>query len=108
PVIGGWLIEHISWRAVFFINLPLALLVVLISLRHVSESSDKENTRVDWLGAILAAAGLGALVYGLLESPRLGFTHRSVIVVLVAALALVIIFVFVEARTSKPMLPFAL
>src|SRR5438270_11084243 len=58
PVIGGWLIEHASWRAVFFINLPIALLVILISLRHVSESSDKENTRVDWLGAILAAAGL--------------------------------------------------
>jgi EmrB/QacA subfamily drug resistance transporter len=107
PVIGGWLIEHVSWRAVFFINLPLAVLVILISLRHVGESSDKENTRVDWFGAILAATGLGALVYGLIES-QLGFASRSVILVLIAAVVLLGIFLFVEARISQPMLPLAL
>jgi EmrB/QacA subfamily drug resistance transporter len=108
PVMGGWLIEHVSWRAVFFINLPIALLVILISLRHVTENSDKENTRVDWLGAILAAAGLGALVYGLIESSRLGFADKSVILVLTAAGALLNVFLFVEARISQPMLPLAL
>jgi EmrB/QacA subfamily drug resistance transporter len=108
PVIGGWLIEHVSWRAAFFINLPLALMVILISLRHVEENSDRETTRVDWLGAILAAAALGALVYGLLESSRLGFTNRLVMFVLIAAAALIIIFVVVEARLSQPMLPLGL
>src|SRR6476646_2620794 len=72
PLLGGWLIEHISWRAVFFINLPLALLVILISLRHVEEHAEIEKAQIDWLGAILGAAGLGALVYGLLESSRIG------------------------------------
>src|SRR5438309_2867750 len=108
PVLGGWLIEHVSWRAVFFINLPIALVVILISLWHVAENSDKENTRVDWLGAILAATGLGALVYGLIESSRLGFADKSVILVLTAAGALLVVFLFVEARISRPMLPLAL
>jgi EmrB/QacA subfamily drug resistance transporter len=108
PVMGGWLIEHVSWRAVFFINLPLALLVILISLRHVTENSDRENTRVDWLGAILAAAGLGALVYGLIESSRLGFSDRSVVVVLIAGGALLIAFLLIEEKISQPMLPLAL
>src|SRR5438132_7764262 len=85
PVFGGWLIENVSWRAVFFINLPIALVVILVSLGHVAENSDKENTRVDWLGAILAATGLGSLVYGLIESSRLGFANRSVFVVLIVA-----------------------
>src|SRR5256714_14644232 len=108
PVLGGWLIEHVSWRAVFFINVPIALVVVLISLRHVAESSDEEKARVDWIGAILAVLGLAALVYGLIESSRLGVTNRSVGIVLVLAVVLLIVFIFVEARRPHPMLPLAL
>lgn len=108
PVFGGWLIEHVSWRAVFFINLPLALVVILISLRHVAENADRETTRVDWLGAILAALGLGALVYGLIESSQVGFNDRLVIMALAAGVVVLIVFFFVEARLSSPMLPLKL
>jgi EmrB/QacA subfamily drug resistance transporter len=105
PVIGGWLIEHFSWRAVFFINVPVAALVVLFSLRHVPERTGKANSRIDWLGAALASAGLGALVYGLIESSRMGFAAPVVIAVLLAAVLLLSVFVMLERRLSHPMLP---
>jgi EmrB/QacA subfamily drug resistance transporter len=108
PVLGGWLIEHVSWRAVFFINVPLAFLVVLISLWHVAENSDREATRIDWLGAILAALGLGALIYGLIESSQVGFNDRSVLIALAAGVVVLILFLFVETRLSSPMLPLKL
>lgn len=108
PVLGGWLIEHVSWRAVFFINVPLAIAVIGISLRHVQESSGREKTRVDWPGAALAAAGLAALVYGLIESSRAGFADRTVALVLVTAVALLAGFLILEARRSQPMLPLEL
>ena len=108
PIVGGWLIEHVTWRAAFFINVPIALLVIFISVKFVPESSDKESAGLDWLGAIIGTVGLGALVYGLIESSRLGLGDRSVIVVLVAAILILVVFLFVEARLSQPMLPLAL
>jgi EmrB/QacA subfamily drug resistance transporter len=108
PVLGGWLIEHVSWRAVFFINLPLAFAVVLISLRHVAENSDRESTSVDWFGAALAALGLGVLVYGLIESSQVGFNKGSVITALAVGVVVLTLFLFVESRLSQPMLPLTL
>ena len=108
PVIGGWLIEQVSWRAIFFINIPIALLIILISLWHIPESSDTESLGLDWWGAILGALGLGALVYGLIESSRLGFGDRSVQWALVGAAGLLALFLIIETRVSNPMLPFTL
>jgi EmrB/QacA subfamily drug resistance transporter len=105
PVIGGWLIEHLSWRAIFFINVPIALLIILISLWRVPESSDKESKGLDWLGAVLITFGLAALVYGLIESSRLGFGDRSVLAALIAAGILLTVFLIIEMRLPDPMLP---
>src|SRR5437660_5840150 len=109
PVMGGWLIEHVSWRAVFFINVPLALIVLLISLLHVPESRDDDaNTTLDWFGTALATLGLGTLVYGLIESSRLGFGHPLVLATLIGGALAFAVFFLVEARSAHPMLPLEL
>lgn len=108
PVLGGWLIQHVSWRAVFFVNIPLAIIVIAISLWRVPESSNEDETTLDWWGAILGALGLGALIYGLIESSRLGFEHPSVSFALLAAVVLIALFLIIEANISHPMLPLAL
>src|SRR6195256_6915634 len=79
PVVGGWLMEHVSWRAAFFVNLPLAAIVLFLSLRFMNESRDPSRTRqTDWSGAALAVLGLGGIVFGLLEWPPLGASHPLV------------------------------
>ena len=109
PVLGGWLIEHVSWRAAFFINLPIAVIVLVLLFRHVPESRNEENRAgLDWLGALLATIGLGALVYGLIESSDLGFAHPHVFVSLSAGALFLAIFIIVESRVRNPMLPLGL
>src|SRR6266705_3035262 len=108
PVLGGWLIEHASWRWAFFINVPLAVAVVTISLRHIPESRNATAGHVDWPGALVATVGLGGLVYGFIESVSLGWGHPLVFGSLIAGCACLIGFAFVEARISSPMVPLTL
>lgn len=108
PVLGGWLIQYASWRWVFLLNVPLALAVVGISLRHVPESRGSEVKRVDWLGAFLATVGLAGVVTGFLESARLGWSHPLVSAGLLGGFLVLAIFLKVEARAPSPMVPLAL
>ena len=109
PVIGGWLIEHVSWRAVFFLNLPLALIVLLLVFRFVPESRDEQHSgKLDVLGAALATISLGAIVYGLIESATRGVGSPIVLTCLLGGVAVLILFVFVEARLTAPMMPLKL
>ena len=109
PVMGGWLIENVSWRAIFFLNLPIALVVLFLVVRFVPESRDEEESgRLDLIGAALATISLGAIVYGLIESARLGFRNMMVIGSLIAGVALFLGFVLVEARQRSPMMPLSL
>ena len=109
PVIGGWLIEHVSWRAVFFLNLPLAIVVILLVVRCVPESRNEEDSKeLDLWGAALATLSLGAIVYGLIESSRLGLQSAIVIGALIAGAIIFGVFILVEARVKHPMMPLTL
>jgi len=108
PVLGGWLIEHASWRWVFFINIPLAAAVIAISLWRVPESRNADAGHVDWLGALVATVGLGGVVYGFIESTSLGWHQPLVYGSLILGFGLLIGFAFVEDRISSPMVPPAL
>ncbi|MFL6009926.1 MAG: MFS transporter [Rubrobacteraceae bacterium] len=108
PVLGGYLVDNVSWRAAFFINVPLAVVVLWISFRHVPESRDPDARRLDIPGAVLATLALGGVVYGLIESQNSGFTDPRVLVSLALGVAALVAFVFVEGRVEEPMMPLSL
>jgi EmrB/QacA subfamily drug resistance transporter len=99
PVLGGWLVQHGSWRWAFFINVPIAIVVLLI-LRRIPECGSRNKAQpLDWPGVVLTAIGLGGIVYATIESaPSIG---------LIGALTLAA-FLFVESRSPAPMLPLTL
>jgi EmrB/QacA subfamily drug resistance transporter len=106
PVLGGWLVEHGSWRWVFFINVPIAVVVLLVTLGRVRESRNESASRsLDWLGAVLATFGLGAITFALIEVPRGRWLSALVALMGSAALAG---FLLVEVRSSSPMVSLAL
>jgi EmrB/QacA subfamily drug resistance transporter len=101
PVLGGWLVEHESWRWVFFINLPVAVIVLFVTLLRVQESrNEKASQALDWPGAMLATFGLGAVTFALIEAPRGKWTSIVVAFLGIGALA---VFLVVEARSPSPM-----
>jgi EmrB/QacA subfamily drug resistance transporter len=108
PVLGGYLVETLSWRWVFFINIPLAAAVLAITLTRVPESRDEEARKLDPWGAILATLGLGGLVFGLIESSSVGLADPLVIVSLAVGVAALVAFVFAELRVEEPMMPLSL
>jgi EmrB/QacA subfamily drug resistance transporter len=108
PILGGWLVDTISWRAIFFLNLPIAIAAVWLTLRAVPESRDPAADSLDWPGALIVALGLSALTWALTDASGRGFDDPWIIAGLVGAALLLVAFVFVETRVRAPMVPPAL
>ena len=109
PMIGGWLVEHVGWPSIFYINLPFVAAAIYVALTRVEEVKEPEKARLDLGGALLATLGLGAATYGLtLWSQKFTLTPTASIG-LVAGAALLLAFLFWERRLgSKAMVPLSL
>jgi EmrB/QacA subfamily drug resistance transporter len=109
PVLGGWLVQHFSWRWVFFINPPIAVAVITISFLFVPEScGESGNRRLDIPGAFLITLGLGLLVFSMIEAPNRSWANPMTWGTTTVGVLAIALFLLREARTDAPLVPLRL
>jgi EmrB/QacA subfamily drug resistance transporter len=109
PVLGGWLVDHVSWRAIFLLNVPLAIAAAGLAIFFASESRDDKAKRLDWVGAVAVAIGLAAITWGLSAIPASGFHDTNVLAALGVGAAFLLSFVAIEAQFhERAMMPLSL
>ena len=106
PILGGWLAQNLSWRFVFFINVPLAVIVLATLYWRIPESrKGNGEDRLDVFGSLFATLGLGCIVFALIDSANVGFGHSKVIVPFVAGGIFLLAFIYHEYKSASPMMP---
>jgi EmrB/QacA subfamily drug resistance transporter len=108
PVLGGWLVDHYSWRAAFLLNIPIAAVVLVLVFRRVPESRSRNARGLDLPGAILVTAGLCGVVFGLLQSSQYGWREPIVLGPFTLGILALSLFPVAEARSRAPMAPIEL
>ena len=109
PLLGGWLVDHVGWPSIFYINLPLAAGAILLALKFVSESEDKGAARTDYPGALTATLGLLGATFGLTRWSSHGALDTIAIATIAAGLVLIAVFLWIEARRGETaMMPLAM
>src|SRR6202034_2945060 len=105
PIIGGLLVEHVSWQSVFYLNIPVAMITCAVGITVLPESREEVRQRVDLTGLILLASALLALVFGVVKAQSWGWGDPTILGLLVAGIVLLTIFVLVELRIAAPLVP---
>lgn len=103
-LLGGWLVEHYWWGSTFALNIPISIAAVAVGWWLLPETRDPSSTPIDVGGAVLSAAGLGVLVYGLIEGPHWGWTSVQTIGIIAAGIVILAVFVAYELRVTHPLL----
>lgn len=105
PVLGGWLVDEYSWRLAFVIIVPLAIIALFITFRHVPESRQEGSKQLDLTGMTLVTLGLGATTYGLIASSEQGWLNPTVLITTIGGILLLALFLLWESRVANPMMP---
>ena len=104
PITGGLLLEHFSWGSIFMVNIPVAIIAIVLGAFLLPESRDPNVGRFDFRGLVLSAAGVGLIIWAIIEAPTWGWTSPAILAGLVGGLALLVIFALVERSLAHPML----
>ncbi len=105
PTLGGWLVEHVGWESIFFLNVPIGILGAIAATRFVRESRAPEARRLDLGGLALGTGGLFSITYGLIEANQFGWSDARIIGAIAASVVLFAAFIAYEKRTAHPMMP---
>ncbi|HEY1465599.1 MAG TPA: MFS transporter, partial [Acidimicrobiales bacterium] len=105
PILGGFMVEHVSWQSVFYLNVPVAIITCVIGFNVLSESRESVRERMDLPGVVILAASLLSMIVGVIQAQSWGWGSTRVIGLIVAGIALLLVFVLVELRTASPLVP---
>src|SRR4051794_23208 len=108
PLLGGWLVQTISWRAVFYINVPIAAATLLIVWRKVPRFPPALSSAIDWRGSAFITLSLGAVTFALIEGPGRGWRDAAVLGAAALSVAAFAVFLLVERRERDPIVPLSL
>ena len=108
PIIGGIFVEHISWQSVFFINLPVGAIALVVGALVLNETRESQRQRFDVFGVLTLALGLLAIVYGLVNAPNWGWGTASTLGIIASGLVLLVAFVIIEGRVRNPLMPLSI
>lgn len=104
PITGGLLLEHFSWGAIFFVNIPVAIVAIGLAAFLLPESRDPKVGPLDFRGLVLSAAGVGLVIWAIIEAPSWGWGSLEILAALIGGLVLLVVFTLVERRLEHPML----
>ncbi len=105
PILGGLLVDNVSWESVFYLNVPVAIATIALGVPYLLESRESHRDPIDWPGVLSLAGGLSAMIYGLVKAPEWGWLTASTLGVLALAVVLLVTFIVVESRATAPLLP---